>query len=338
MRAYRKAAAGCALLLALATAGCSAQDGDGTSDADAGTPSASATTSAPGTAYAPYVSATTASDQDSAGSPTTYNLAFVLSSGDDCVPRWNGVQDIDDASATSRVERLKESGATLRVSFGGASGEELAAVCGNATDLAEAYGEALDAAGATRADFDIEGDELADTASAALRSEAIALLQEERSDLEVSFTLPVMPSGLDSDSLALLASANDHGVQVSTVNLMTMNYGESYDGDMGDYALTSAQAAHTQLQDVFGTSDADAWRGMALTSMLGVNDVAGETFTLADAAEVRAFAQEKGIAWVSMWASFRDRQCTDEAGADDAATDCSGVTQEAGAFGEAFGG
>ncbi|MFF9458208.1 chitinase [Streptomyces flaveolus] len=338
MRAYRKAAAGCALLLALATAGCSGQDG--TTDAAGAAPSGSTAPSAAaqGTSYAPYVSATTASANDAAGSPATYNLAFVIASGDDCDPRWNGVQELGDASVASRVAKLTESGAAVRVSFGGASGKELAATCDSASALAAAYGEALDAAGATRADFDIEGDELADADSVALRSEAIALLQEERSDLEVSFTLPVMPSGLDADSLALLTSANDHGVKVSTVNLMTMNYGESYGGDMGEYALTSAKAAHTQLRKVFGTSDADAWRGMALTSMLGVNDVAGETFTLADAAEVRSFAEENGIAWVSMWATFRDQQCGDDASADDALTDCSGVEQESGAFAKAFAG
>ncbi|MFJ3210269.1 chitinase [Streptomyces flaveolus] len=338
MRAYRKAAAGCALLLALATAGCSGQDG--TTDAAGAAPSGSTAPSAAaqGTSYAPYVSATTAAANDAAGSPATYNLAFVIASGDDCDPRWNGVQELGDASVASRVAKLTESGAAVRVSFGGASGKELAATCDSASALAAAYGEALDAAGATRADFDVEGDELADADSVALRSEAIALLQEERSDLEVSFTLPVMPSGLDADSLALLTSANDHGVKVSTVNLMTMNYGESYGGDMGEYALTSAKAAHTQLRKVFGTSDADAWRGMALTSMLGVNDVAGETFTLADAAEVRSFAEENGIAWVSMWATFRDRQCGDDASADDALTDCSGVEQESGAFAKAFAG
>ncbi|MFH8442610.1 chitinase [Streptomyces sp. NPDC018026] len=317
MGTHRNTAAGCALLLALATAGCTGQDRT--------------------TAYAPYVGATTASATDTAGSPTTYNLAFVISSGDDCVPRWNGVQDIDDASVASRVGKLRESGATVRVSFGGASGTELAAACDSASQLAAAYGTALDAAGSTQADFDIEGDALTDTGSVALRSEAIALLQEQRDGLEVSFTLPVMPTGLDTDGLALLASANDHGVQISTVNLMTMNYGESYTADMGDYALASAKAAHTQLRKVFGTSDADAWRGMALTSMLGVNDVAGETFTLADAAEVRAFADEKGIAWVSMWAAFRDKRCAEDASATDALTTCSGVEQKDGAFGRTFG-
>ncbi len=336
MRVHRNAAAGCALVFALATAGCAGQDGSTDSAPTSAAPSES---SSPATAYAPYVSAGTASPTDTAGSPATYNLAFVIASGEDdgCTPRWNGVQDIDDTSVASRVAELKASGATVRVSFGGASGTELAAACDSAPALAAAYGAALDAAGSTQADFDIEGDELADAGSRALRSRAIALLQEQRSDLEVSFTLPVMPSGLDSDGLALLASANDHGVQVSTVNLMTMNYGESYTDDMGDYALASAKAAHTQLRDVFGTSDADAWRGMALTSMLGVNDVAGETFTLDDAAEVRAFAEEKGIAWVSVWAAFRDQPCAGDASATDALATCSGVEQEDGAFGTAFG-
>jgi chitinase len=238
----------------------------------------------------------------------------------------------------SRISALTESGADVRVSFGGASGKELAETCDSASALAAAYGAALDAAGSTQADFDIEGDALTDSASVALRSEAIALLQKERTDLQVSFTLPVMPSGLDADSLALLESANDNSVAVSTVNIMTMNYSSSYGGDMGDYAITSAKAAHTQLADVFGLSSENAWHGLALTSMIGVNDVDNETFTLSDAAQVKTFADEQGIAWVSLWSTFRDRQCEDGSANDDAATDCSGVEQSAGAFAEALAG
>ncbi|MFF9622165.1 chitinase [Streptomyces griseosporeus] len=321
MRSFRTAVAGLGCLGVLGAAGCSA-------DAPSG----------PTTSYQPYVSATAASSGDSAGSPAVYNLAFVISDGSGCTPRWNGTYAVGDTAVTSRIAQLTAGGASVRVSFGGASGKELAATCDSAAGLAAAYAAALDAAGATQADFDIEGDELTDSASIALRSRAIALLQKQRPALKVSFTLPVMPSGLDSGSLALLASANTYDVQVSTVNLMTMNYGESYTGDMGAYALASATAAHTQLKSVFGLSDAAAWRGMALTSMIGVNDVAGETFGLADAAEVRAFAEEKGIAWVSMWSTFRDRPCATGSATDDALTDCSGVTQKDGAFAEAFSG
>ena len=148
-----------------------------------------------------------------------------------------------------------------------------------------------------------------------------------------------MPSGLDDDSLALLESANDNDVQVSTVNIMTMNYGESYDGDMGDYALTSAKATHTQLKEVFGLSDAGAWRGMALTSMIGVNDVDNETFSLVRrgaGADVRGGEGDRvGVDVVDVpGPAVRERDVR----YDDAATDCSGVAQSAGAFGEAFAG
>ncbi|MFF8907225.1 chitinase [Streptomyces olivaceoviridis] len=327
------AGAGCAV--ALAVTGCSAQ----ATSAPHATASNTAAAPATSTDYAPYVSATEAAATDSAGSPATYNLAFVISGGSGCTPKWNGTEAITDSAVTSRISALRKTGAGVRVSFGGASGKELAAACDSVSELAAAYGKALDAAGSSEADFDIEGDELTNSASVGLRSRAIARLQEERPDLKVSFTLPVMPSGLDADGLALLESANTYDVQVSTVNLMTMNYGESYDGDMGDYAVTSATAAHAQLKKVFGLSDVNAWRGMALTSMIGVNDVAGETFTLSDAAQVRTFAERKGVAWVSMWSAFRDRACEDgRSGQDDAATDCSGVSQASGAFARRFSG
>ncbi|WP_405949888.1 chitinase [Streptomyces prunicolor] len=345
MRSFLKPAAGLTCLFALAVTGCSSSSDDSSDSAPSATPKTSTTPSASAsstpsstTAYAPYVSVTTAADMDSAGSPSTYNLAFAIAKGSTCTPEWNGTTAIDNSAVKSRISALKTSGATVRVSFGGASGKELAETCTSATALAKAYGEAMDAAGSTQADFDIEGDALTDSTSVALRSKAIALLQKERTDLKVSFTLPVMPSGLDSDSLALLESANDNAVEVSTVNIMTMNYGESYTADMGDYAITSATATHTQLKKVFGLSDAGAWQGMALTSMLGVNDVSGETFSLSDAAQVRTFAESKEIAWVSMWSTFRDQQCESGSSDDDAATDCSGVTQSSGAFGEAFAG
>ncbi|MEV6512749.1 chitinase [Streptomyces sp. NPDC051642] len=349
MRSFLKPAAGLTCLFALAVTGCSSSSGDSSDSAPEATESATSTpSSTPSssassdssstTSYAPYVSVTEAADTDSKGSPSTYNLSFAIAKGSTCTPEWNGTTAIDNSAVKSRISALKTSGATVRVSFGGASGKELAETCTSATALAKAYGEALDAAGSSQADFDIEGDALTDSTSVALRSKAIALLQKERTDLKVSFTLPVMPSGLDSDSLALLESANDNAVEVSTVNIMTMNYGESYTGDMGDYAITSATATHTQLKKVFGLSDAGAWQGMALTSMIGVNDVSGETFSLSDAAQVRTFAESKKIAWVSMWSTFRDQQCESGSSDDDAATDCSGVTQTAGAFGEAFAG
>lgn len=335
----RPAAAFVSLVAAATCAGCSSGSSGSADASPHGAPSQAASAPSSSSPFAPYVSATDASDLDAAGSPSAYNLAFTIADGSSCTPTWNGTEAVSDATVKKRISALESSGATVRVSFGGASGKELAETCGSASALADAYAATLDAAGATRADFDIEGDALKDSDSVTLRSKAIALLQKKRTDLNVSFTLPVMPSGLDADGVALLESANDQGVKVSSVNIMTMNYGTSYTGDMGDYAITSAKAAHAQLADIFGLSDRNAWRGLAVTPMLGTNDVDKETFTLSDAAQLRAFAETKELAWVSMWSTFRDQQCSSaDTSSDDALTNCSGVQQSSGAFGKALSG
>ncbi|MFJ9682499.1 chitinase [Streptomyces sp. NPDC101194] len=304
-------------------------------DRDAG-PGARSGSTAASTAYTPYVSATTAADTDSAGSPGTYNLAFVVADGDRCTPLWGGTAKAGDTSVTSRIAALTATGADVRVSFGGAAGNELALACGSARELADAYAQVLDAVGADKADFDIEGDALTDRVSITRRDQALRLLQKER-DLDVTFTLPVMPDGLEATGTELLSDTARRNVDVSAVNIMAMNYSSSLDGDMGDYAQQAAEATHDQLTDVLGLSDTAAWRALHITVMIGVNDVSGETFTLADAASLRAFAGRRGIGALSQWATFRDRECTDE-DTSKAVDTCSGVAQEAGAFARALGG
>lgn len=86
---------------------------------------------------------------------------------------------------------------------------------------------------------------------------------------------------------------------------------------------------------MFELSDEDAWGLLAVTPMIGVNDVATEVFTVADAREVGAFAREKGLAWHGMWSATRDRPCPGgpKPTADAA---CSSVDQEPFDFTRAF--
>ncbi|TXS18850.1 chitinase [Streptomyces sp. wa22] len=289
------------------------------------------------TDYTPYVSATTAADTDGAGAPDTYNLAFVTSEADGCTPLWGGTTAITSEAVAARVEALTGTGADIRVSFGGAAGTEAALTCDSARELADAYAQVLDAVGATKADFDIEGDALTDTASVTRRNEALALLQDER-DLDVTYTLPVMPDGLEDTGTAVLEDALDQGVEVSAVNIMAMNYSTSHDGDMGDYAESAARAAHDQLVDILGLSQEAAWKALHITVMIGVNDVEGETFTLDDAASLRSFATRQGVGALSLWAAFRDQKCALDEDTETASDTCSGVDQEAGAFAEALSG
>ncbi len=264
-----------------------------------------------------------------------FTLAFITSGGG-CAPRWGGVTALGDDQVAAQIGALRAQGGDVRVSFGGAAGAELALNCDSADELAAAYGEAVDAYGLTKLDFDIEGAALPDAAANSRRAQAIARLQQAHPGLDVSFTLPVMPEGLTQPGVDLVADAKANGVAIGAVNIMAMDYGASYSGDMGDYAIQAATATQAQLKGVLGLSDAEAWKTVAVTPMIGVNDVATEVFTVDDATQLVEFAREKGIGRLAMWSGTRDAQCPGGAKPTADAT-CSSILQEPLAFTKAFG-
>ncbi|NJP79825.1 sugar hydrolase, partial [Streptomyces sp. AA8] len=74
---------------------------------------------------------------------------------------------------------------------------------------------------------------------------------------------------------------------------------------------------------------------VAVTPMIGVNDVAAEVFKVDDAAQLAAFGRSKGIGWLSMWSAARDKQCPGGAQNSASAT-CSSILQDELAFTKAF--
>lgn len=224
-----------------------------------------------------------------------YNLAFV-SPGGGCEPKWGGRQALDANPVARQVTALRAKGGDVRVSFGGQSGNELARVCGSVPKLVNAYRKVIDAYDLTKVDFDIEGPALTDTKANSLRARAIARLQRQHKDLDVSVTLPVLPSGLNRHAVAVLENAKKNGARISGVNIMAMDYGTYYDGDMGKYAIAAATATHKQVKSALGIrSEAQAWKAVSVTPMIGVNDVKAEVFRPDDAAELKRFAEKKGL-------------------------------------------
>ncbi|MET9383365.1 cellulose binding domain-containing protein [Streptomyces sp. NPDC002928] len=290
--------------------------------------------------FAPYVDTSLYPAFDLLASATAtgvknYNLAFVTDGGG-CTPKWGGVTDLASDAVAAQIGALRAKGGDVRVSFGGASGSELATTCSSADALATAYGKAVDAYNLTKVDFDVEGGALPDTAANTRRAQAIAKLQQQHPNLDVSFTLPVMPEGLTQDGVNLLSNAKQNGVAISTVNIMAMDYGASYSGDMGTYAEQAATATQAQVKSVLGLSDSAAWKTVAVTPMLGVNDVATEIFKVDDATQLVDFAKSKGLGWLSMWSATRDKQCAGGAKNYADAT-CSSIAQDEFAFSKAFG-
>ncbi|WP_406113587.1 cellulose binding domain-containing protein [Kitasatospora purpeofusca] len=308
------------------------------------TPAPTATTTgtpapAGGGRFAPYVDTSLYPPYDlvataKATGVKDFTLAFVVSGGG-CTPKWGGVTELADDAVAARIGALRAIGGDVRLSFGGANGSELALACSSVADLTAVYQRTVDAFGLTRLDFDVEGGAIANAAANTRRAQAVAQLQKNAAakgrTLDVSFTLPALPSGLTQEGVNLVADAKNNGVTIGAVNIMAMDYGDGVapdpQGRMGTYAIAAATATQAQVKSVLGLDDAAAWRRVAVTPMIGVNDVASEVFTVADAKQLAEFARSKHLAWLAMWSGTRDKAC--EGGAKAYAdASCSSIVQQ----------
>jgi chitinase len=245
--------------------------------------------------FAPYFESYKATDLAKVPSQAV-TLAFLLGNSKKELS-WDGTMPLDEWQA-----RAKASGKTIVLSFGGAAGAELAHAQRDPAKLAKAYAGAAKMYASKRLDFDIEGAGVGDAKTVAIRNKALALLPGLVPGVKLQYTLPVMPFGLDAACLALLRDAKAAGVALDAVNLMVMDYGGSFTGDMGAYAIDAAMAVRKQLKDL-GMGGV----GVGLTPMIGQNDVAGEVFTLEDARQLAKFASSTSwVKFVGFWAVGRD--------------------------------
>jgi chitodextrinase len=256
-----------------------------------------------------------------------FTLAFVLSSGSDAIG-WQGSGTIandtlaNGTTILSQVEAIQAAGGHVTISFGGAAGQEAALTASSAASLQAEYQSVIDRYHVTSLDFDIEGAAVEDQHSITLRDQALVALKAANPDLTVSFTLPVLPTGLTASGLNVLASAQRDGLKIDVLNIMAMDYGPSVDngGQMGMNAIDAAIATEKQLS-AMGMS-----AKIAVTPMIGNNDVSSEVFTLADAQTLLNYAQtDPNVARLSMWSVARDNG--NSAGAHYASPDSSGIAQ-----------
>ncbi|MFJ7631368.1 ricin-type beta-trefoil lectin domain protein [Streptomyces sp. NPDC097595] len=238
-----------------------------------------------------------------------YTLAFIVSQGT-CNATINGDTPVTDSGWNNAINSLRAVGGDVIASFGGASGSELAS-CSSVSAMQAQYKKVIDQFNLTRIDLDIEGSTLDNTAANDRRNQALANLQKDYAaqgrKLDVDFTLPVSPSGLESNGIALLKNAKSHNLNVNLVNIMTMDYGPAM--DMGQAAISAANGLHTQLGQIWtDKSSAQLWAMEGNCPMIGVNDTAAEVFTVQDAQELEAFAASKGIQELTFWSLGRDNQ------------------------------
>lgn len=123
--------------------------------------------------------------------------------------------------------------------------------------------------------------------------------------LEVSVTLPVLPTGLVQAGLDVLTSAAANKLH-PYVNIMAMDYGPSFAGNQGDYAIQAINATKDQLKAIWGYTDAEAYSKIVVTPMIGHNDTDPLVFTLEDAVKVAEFSKANNLHQVSNWSLGRD--------------------------------
>jgi chitinase len=264
-----------------------------------------------------------------------FTLAFFISDGS-CNATINGDTPISDSGWINAVNSLRAGGGDVIASFGGASGTELGRACTSVSSLQTQYQRVIDTFNLTRVDLDIEGSTLNDTTANDRRNQALANLQAQYAasgrTLAVDYTLPVDPSGLESNSISLLNNAKSRNLTVNLVNIMTMDYGGSM--DMGDAAISAANGLHAQLGQIWTSkTSAQLWAMEGNTPMIGVNDSTNEVFSTSDAGDLESFAASNGIQELSFWSLGRDKACSSNGTLSDS---CSGTSQSAYQFTSTF--
>jgi chitinase len=168
-------------------------------------------------------------------------------------------------------------------------------------------------------DFDIERNQSREQIDGLVRLAQLA--QRWRPALRISFTVATH-AGSDGSGRSLnatgervLAALRDAKFeQPVIINLMVMNYGPadprwcvvSAATGRCDMARSAVQAVRNVHQQ-----HGIPYRRLAVTAMLGENDVAGNVFTLADAQALARDARRLGLAGVHWWSQDRDQACAE---------------------------
>jgi chitinase len=237
-----------------------------------------------------------------------FHLAFITDAGH-CTPAWasQAAYSVDTKWAAHLTDQLRSHGIGYTVSFGGASGADLSAAC-DSQQLVTALLNVIQTYQPTGLDFDIENG----TANVPKLMTALKQVQNLHPKMMISLTLPTLSSGLTAREQAILAEAKSQQLEY-VVNIMAMDYGPDQIGNMVDYAIQAASRLFALLKTMYPEkSDAMIWKMIEVTPMIGVNDIAAEQFTLADADTLRTFADKNQLAGLSMWAINRDHACSDQ--------------------------
>lgn len=232
-----------------------------------------------------------------------FTLAFALGSNEGCKPKWGGQTEINDPAIIGPIREIQSAGGQFIVATGGAMGPYLEGICGSVDELFNAYKVVLDAVGTNHLDVDIES-----TVDIDRMNKALAKVQKERPNTTVSYTLMVQAEdyGLTPAlGVDLLRNAKSNGVQVTTVNPMTMEFGGP-SADFGDSVIGAAKSVLQQMKQIWPEkSPQELNKMLGVTPMLGRN-FNGKIFKQEHARKLVKWGNDNHIGLLAFWSIGRD--------------------------------
>ncbi len=274
--------------------------------------------------FAPYVDITRGTPSlpsvASATGQKTFTIAFISGSSLGCDPQWGGTIPLNDPGIIGQVNQLRSAGGSVVVASGGALSPYLESSCGSASALVAAYKKTLDAVGSNALDIDLEA-----SVNVSMVNTALKQLQTERGT-RISYTLMIQSDdyGLTPAlGVDVLKDAAAKGVRVDVVNPMVMDFGGSKP-TWGESMVAAAESTHRQMKEIWpGRTDAELYRMLGATAMIGRNDT-GPVTAQSDARTLVNYANSKHLGYVSFWSIGRDNGGCPSGGV---RPDCSGISQ-----------
>ena len=262
-----------------------------------------------------------------------FTLAFILASEhnpNECKALWGGESSmsIENSWGKDKIDALRATGGDVIFSFGGALGRYLSQACATEDLLFAEYKKVVDNYDVKYLDFDVEMGREEDDVAMAKMAAALKRLQDTYPDVKISFTLAGAPDlirGFDN----VVKRSVEAGVEVSSVNPMTMSFGQwyhdNYTPNPNDPSVSDNVTAELSINTIEYMIDThlvplypqiareDLYQKAGMIPMQGLNDLTVDYITLNGAKRIANWAKEKDLHFLSFWSINRDHSCLDAA-------------------------
>ena len=209
------------------------------------------------------------------------------------------------------LTNLRSLGGDFAISVGGQVGAAPWVVTQNQTALENFYLDIIGTYELKRLDLDIE-ESNQDKTQNEINAKAIKSVQD-KTNVEITLTIPIMPSGWQQKQIDIIKAYLDAGVEIQTINSMTMCYGSGvYDNE--DYGTASIRAINNsirQMKEIYSgyginLTDEQAYLKTGATFSIGYENSLYPTFTTEMAKTVVNDAIKNNYGLISFWSMGRD--------------------------------